>query len=618
MQAGAFALLLIGAVNLANLLLIRAGSRVKEIAVRQALGASRLHVVSEVIVETTLLTLAGGLLGLAAGAGGIRLLSVLGADRLPLGSHIAFDARLACVAVLGAVVMGLALAVPIAWFNLRGHLTNAIQSETRGGTPSRAAQSLRHGFIVAQIALALVLLAGAGLLGLSLERAMAVSPGFRPDHVLTGQISVPWNKYPNWPARLAFNERLLRDISRQPGVSAAGVVNNVPLSGNSGKSAATVKGRHPPARRIASRTLLLWSRWRLLRRDGLLLARGTFPYGRTIRAGPSGSAWWTRTSRGIIGPTPALSANASFEGSEETNDAEAFTVVGVVGAVKQAGLTDQAAQGAVYYPYALRTDDTLFVVARTSLPPESLGLTLQKVVRQIDPELPVNDIRSMDTRIADSLVAQRSPALLAGIFSVIAVLLTAVGTYGVLSYAVAQRRREIGVRMALGARPEQIRGQFLAIALRLLAAGTILGIIGAWLTGRAMRTLLFQVPPLHVATLAAAAGSNRCSFARRVSAAGSSRHTDFANGGYGRRVAPWNIPPLSVVLRLRELPNSRLGRFTNPRRTAVCSAILHDAPCDSRCHDNRLRWSRSPARHVTPNLKWAHHCDWSGIASEGA
>jgi ABC-type antimicrobial peptide transport system permease subunit len=160
----------------------------------------------------------------------------------------------------------------------------------------------------------------------------------------------------------------------------------------------------------------------------------------------------------------------------------------------------------VYYPYALRTDDTLFVVARTSLPPESLGLTLQKVVREIDPELPVNDIRPMETRIADSLVAQRSPALLAGIFSVIALLLTAVGTYGVLSYAVAQRRREIGVRMALGARPNQIRDHFLAIALRLLAAGTILGLIGALLTGQAMRTLLFEVPPLHVATLAAAAG----------------------------------------------------------------------------------------------------------------
>jgi predicted permease len=334
---------------------------------------------------------------------------------------------------------------------------------------------------------------------------MAVSPGFRPDHVLTGQISVPWNKYPNWPARLAFNERVLKGISRQPGVSAAGVVNNVPLSGNSGKGAATVKGR--------------------LRLPGES-PRGHYSYGVdgdyfaamgfSLREGRFLTADDSRRSSRVCvvdedfaryyWPHSSALGQHLFEGSEATTDAESFTVVGVVGAVKQAGLTDQAAQGAVYYPYALRTDDSLFIVARASLPPESLGLALQKLVRQIDPELPVNDIRPMNARIADSLVVQRSPALLAGIFSLIAVLLIAVGVYGVLSYAVTQRRREIGVRMALGARPEQIRGQFLALGLRLLVVGSILGIIGAWLTGRAMRMLLFQVPPLHVATFAAAAG----------------------------------------------------------------------------------------------------------------
>ena len=504
MQAGAVVLLLIGAVDLTNLLLIRASSRVKEVGVRQALGASRWHVISEAIVETTLLTLAGGLLGLGAGAGGIRLLNVLGVDRLPLGSHIGFDARLACVAVFGAVVMGFALALPIAWFNLHGSLTSAIQSETRGGTPSRAAQNLRHGFIVAQIALAMVLSTGAGLLGLSLERAMAVSPGFQPDHVLTAQIVVPWNKFSNWPVRLAFNERLLKAIIVQPGVSAAGVVNNLPLSGNSGKSVATVKGR--------------------LRRPGES-ARGHYSYGVdgdyftamgfSLLEGRFLTAEDSRRPERVCvvdedfaryyWPYASALGQRIFAGPEATNDAEAFTVVGVVGAVKQTALTDQAAQGAVYYPYALRTDDSLFIVVRTNLQPESLGMALQKLVRQIDPELPVNDLRSMDTRVADSLVGQRSPALVASIFSLIAILLIAVGTYGVLSYAVAQRRREIGVRMALGARPGQIRSQFLALGLRLLAAGVILGTIGAWLTGRAMQTILFQVPPLHVGTLAAAA-----------------------------------------------------------------------------------------------------------------
>jgi hypothetical protein len=193
-----------------------------------------------------------------------------------------------------------------------------------------------------------------------------------------------------------------------------------------------------------------------------------------------------------------------FEGSEETKDADAFTVVGVVGAVKQAGLTDDTAQGAIYYPYALRTDDHLFVVVRTSLPPEALSVSLPAIVRQMGPEAAINDIRSMDARVSDSLMTRRTPSLIAAIFSAIALLLTAVGTYGILGYAVAQRRTEIGIRMALGARPQQIRLQFLALGLRLVAAGTILGLAGAWLTGRAMRNLLFHVSPFHVATVVGA------------------------------------------------------------------------------------------------------------------
>ena len=145
------------------------------------------------------------------------------------------------------------------------------------------------------------------------------------------------------------------------------------------------------------------------------------------------------------------------------------------------------------------------MAVRASARSESLRLTLQKVVRQLDPELAVNDIQSMDDRIADSLVARRSPAMLAGLFSGIALLLTAIGTYGVLSYTVAQRRREIGVRMALGARPEQIRRQFFSIALRLLSVGMILGVLGAWLTGHAMQAVLFHVPAFDLATLALAA-----------------------------------------------------------------------------------------------------------------
>jgi predicted permease len=332
----------------------------------------------------------------------------------------------------------------------------------------------------------------------------AVSPGFRPDHVLSGQISLPRNEYPNWPARLAFNERLLAEIARQPGVIASGVVNNVPLSGNSGKSAAAVKGY---ARRPGETPRGHYS----YGVDGDYFTAMAFSLveGRFLSAGDS-----RRSDRVCVvdedfaryyWPHGSAVGQRLFEGSEEAADAEAFTVVGVVGAVKQAGLTDDAAQGAIYYPYALRTDDSIFVVVRTSLPPESLGMTLQTIVRQTGRDATINDVRSMETRISDSLITRRAPALLGALFSAIALLLTAVGTYGILSYAVAQRRREIGVRMALGARPQQIRRQFLMLGLRLLAAGMVLGVAGAWVTGRAMRNLLFHVPPFHVATVAGTA-----------------------------------------------------------------------------------------------------------------
>jgi len=503
LEAGVLVLLLIGAVNLVNLLLIHASGRVKELAVRQALGAGWRYLVSEIIVETTLLTLAGGLLGLAVGAGGIQLLRGLGADRLPLGSRIVFNARLAVVGLLAAIVMGIVFAIPVAWFHLRRQLGNALQSESRGGTSGRAAQMLRHSFIVSQIALAFILLAGAGLLGLSLQRVMAVSPGFQSDHILTGQILLPWAGYSE-AARLTFVGTLMDKIDHLPGVLSAGVVNNVPFSGNIGKSAATVMGH------------VLHSGESVRGHYSYGVAGDYFrAMGFSLRAGRFLTADDSRRSERVCvvdedfaryyWPNASAIGQQLWDGAEARKDTEAFTIVGVVGGVKQAGLTENEAQGAIYYPYAFRIGDSVFVAVRTSLPPESFALTLQRVVRQIDADVPVSDLRSMDTRIADSLVARRSPALLAGLFSGIALLLTSIGTYGVLSYAVAQRRREIGVRIALGAQPGQIRIQFLSLSLRLLIAGTVLGLIGAWQAGRAMRSLLFQVPPLNVAVLAAAA-----------------------------------------------------------------------------------------------------------------
>jgi predicted permease len=494
MQAGVFFLLLIGAVNLVNLLLIRANGRSKEMAIRRSMGASRAHVVRQVMVETVLLTFAGGLLGLIAGAWGIRLLEVLGTDRLPLGAHIAFDAWLALIGLAGAVVLGIGIAVPIAWFNLSSHLAHGLQSESRAGTISRAAARLRHGFIVAQIALAFVLLAGAALLGLSLKKVMAVSPGFRADHVLTGEITVPF-RYDAGP----FLDRLLQAIGQQPGVGASGAITDVPLSGEGGKTAVTPKGYVPPAGESLHGHYLFWVTGDYFTALGIPLREGRFLTSADSRRSDRVCVVDEDFARRYWPHGGALGQRL-FKGSD-SEDAKLFTVVGVVGAVKQAELTEPQGQGAVYLPFMGTEGINVFVVVRTSQRPEAFAEVLRKLVRAANPDLAIDNLRSMDTRMADSLIARRSPALLAGIFAGVALLLAAIGTYGVLSYAVAQRRREIGIRMALGAQRRQIGVQFLSLGLRLLAAGTVLGLIGSWLTGKAMQSVLFGLPALPIAAL---------------------------------------------------------------------------------------------------------------------
>jgi predicted permease len=494
MQAGVFFLLLIGAVNLVNLLLIRASGRAKEMAIRRSMGASRAHVVRQVTIETVLLTSVGGVFGLIVGAWGVRLLEFLGANRLPLGAHIAFDGWLALIGAAGAILLGVVIAMPIAWFNLRSHLANALQSESRTGTISRAAQRLRHGFIITQIALAFILLVGASLLGLSLKKVMAVSPGFRAQQVLTGECTISWDAIPN---RVGIIDRLLESIRQQPGIVHAGTITSIPLNGDSGKTAVTPRGYVPPPGQSSHGHYSYGVHGDYFSALGIPLREGRFLTAAdshrpdrvcvvdedfAIRYWPNG---------GALGQRIAV--------SDETNDAKLFTIVGVVGAVKQAGLTEPRGQGAVYLPLAFRDDNSFFVVTRMSQRPEAFAETLRKLVRATNPDLAIDNLRSMETLVSDSLIARRSPALLAGIFAGVALLLAAIGTYGVLSFAVAQRRREIGVRMALGAQREQIGAQFLSLGLRLLIAGIILGLFGAWLAGKAMQTVLFDVPPLHVA-----------------------------------------------------------------------------------------------------------------------
>ena len=502
LQGGVLSLLLIGGVNLVNLLLIRASGRAKELAVRQALGASRRHIAREVMVETILLALGGGLLGLGLGAVAIKLLAVLGTEHLPLGATIVFDGRVAAMALAGSLFVGIALALPIIWFSLHHQLAPVLQAETRGGTVSRAAQRLRHGFIVTQVALAFVLLAGAGLLGISLQRVLATAPGFRAQQVLTGRISLPWKNYPEDQPRLGFLTRLLVELRTLPGVTSVGITSSLPFSGSGDNNAISVEGVEPtpgdPIRAHFTSGNLgdYWPALGIPLVAGRLLEQADNEREQKVcvvdqdfaqRYWPNGSALGHR-----------LSNDPMF--SEKT----AHTIVGVVGSVKQNDLSEKGAQGAVYFPYKNYSARSVSIVVRTPMAPEALAAAVKQTVLKLDPELPVDDLKPMQARLDESLVARRSPAILAGIFSGVALLLAAIGTYGVLAYAVNQRRREIGVRMALGALPQQVLAQFLGLGARLLAAGLILGVLGAWGAGRAMQSVLFGVGAIHLGVLLAA------------------------------------------------------------------------------------------------------------------
>ena len=504
LQAAVLALLLIGGINLANLLLIRANGRAKEFAVRQALGAARRHMIREIMIETVVLSLAGCGLGLFLGSFAIELLTRLGTDQLPLGGYIALDGRVVAVALAGSIVVGVLLALPIVFFNSHSRLAPVLHTESRSGTVSRSAQRVRHGFIIAQIALAFILLSGAGLLGVTLEKILSTSPGFQPDHVLTATISLPWKTYPETAPRLAFLERLDAALKIQPGITAVGLTSGLPFSGSANNNAVTVEGVEPRAGesiRTHYTSFALGDYWRAL---GIPLLEGRLLEDADNHRDQRVCVVDAEFARRYWPAQSALGHRIADDVAVTPENAT--TIVGVVGSVKQNDLAESNGLGAVYFPYKKYGWINFSVVVRTSLDPAALSVTLRKTVLSIDPGLPVDNIKTMQTLLDDSLVSRRSPAVLAGAFAVAALLLAAVGTYGVLAYAVGQRRREIGVRMALGAQPGDVLKQFLSLGAKLLLVGVGLGAVGAWIAGRAMQGLLFgvgSVDPLVLAVTAA-------------------------------------------------------------------------------------------------------------------
>jgi predicted permease len=507
LQAAALFLLIIGCVNLVNLLLIRASNRSREMAIRLALGAGRRQVVLDVVTETMLLALAGAVFGLWVGDMGIRFLGVLGVNQLPLGTEVVFDARLALAALAGAIAVAACVSAPITWFNLNAGLTGALKSEGRGATAGVAALRLRQGFIVAQIALAFVLLTGAGLLGISLRRAMAVSPGFRPDHAIAGEFNLTWHGYPELHTFRRFFDRLAEKSAGLPGISAVGAATSIPVNGPSAGDVMTVRGYVPqpgePANMVHDQIGVAGDYFAAM---GIPLISG-----RLLGPDDARSEQFTCVVDEAFAhhywPKGGAVGHEIFDGTDPGPGAKFFTIVGVVGNVKQTALTEKTSRGAMYMPYSRQYFRKYYLVARTGLAPDAVANTLVRVVREVDPDVALTHLRTMDVQISDSLATRRSPALMAAIFAASALLLATIGLYGVMAYAVTQRTREFGVRIALGARNQDVLGLVFVEGLRLAAIGLAAGIVLSLLLTRYMRSMLYDVSsndPTALACVAAA------------------------------------------------------------------------------------------------------------------
>lgn len=502
LQGGCVFLLLIGLVNLASLLLIQASGRTREIAVQRALGAGGAHLAADILSESMALSVTGAALGILVGFCGVVWLRSFGADRLPLANELTFDFRIAGVALAAALVVGTVLALPNIWFALRGHLAAALQSGTRGSTGSRAAQRWRHGFTIAQISLAFVLLAGAGLLGVSLRRALKSPLGFQPDHVVTARLTLSGKRYANERERLAFVERVLAELRLLPGVVDAAINTGLPFTGGAINRGIAVEGYSSrPGASLHAHNLVAASGgyWRVM---GIPVREGRPLQDSDNHRDQKVCVVDQLVARRYWPGASPLGQRLSI--ANEFTEREAFSVVGVVGAVKQDDVTGQVSPGVVYLPYAHQSVGSFSVVVRTSLSAGTTAQLLQKAIGRLDPELPIDELAAMEARVQATLLGRRASALLAAGFAGVALLLAAIGTYGVLAHAVALRRREIGLRIALGASPRHIQTQFLTLGVKLAGIGIPLGVMGASAAGLAMRSVLFEVGPLDVGVLAGA------------------------------------------------------------------------------------------------------------------
>jgi predicted permease len=488
LHAIVLAVLLIACANVANLQLARVSTRRKELATRVALGASTPRLAKLVLIESLVLAALGAVAGTAIAIGGLKLVRALGIDHSSQGFQFAIDPAVlgfsAAAALFAALVSS---ALPLVALH-RADIARAVHEAGRLGGGGRHAQGFRSALVVVQLSVSMALLVGAGLLTKSFYRMQQSGPGFNVENVWTARMALPESRYASPEARSLFFERSLEELAALPGVVDAGLTSHLPFTGNNWQGSYAVDGYAPPAGAPPPHAQHRAINERFLPSLDIPVVRG-----RNFAA--------TEAER--VALVDENVANRYWPGEDpigrrvaiEIVDSEPqwHTIVGVVPAIKHASLTEDPNNETVYWHYQQSDQANGVFTLRTTLEPEQLARVASETIARLDPGLVLTNAMSMEERVIRSLGPQRTPMALTLAFASIAVTLAVIGIYGVLSWSVTQRFGEIGVRVALGARGDDIVGMILKQGGRLIVLGLVLGFGAALALGRAMASQIYEV-----------------------------------------------------------------------------------------------------------------------------